>query len=869
MSLKSPVKILAITTLLSASCLLGPAPASAAVSDGVKCGQSIAKGVAKCVKTVVLQNAKCFKTTGAACASNDAKVIAAYQKLGAGFGSKCYPPAIASAGYGPLFPTDLSTRLTDRCKAQVARVKERTFASDGSRYTGATEDEKKCLLTAATETAKFISGAYGGISKCLGKACIADETLAVTKANTKITSKCPTFAALAGTSVAEYVEEASVWMPDALTAPCDPLDPTRCLFPFPNNNYTISDVSAETGIRLAIAPNALPRRSDTPLVNFNAVRFNEADGFSVGPMLLMNDVNIDLAMTGATPITDIATSLDADAPVVIIDADTGEKQLLWVERDLRGATIADQPIIIRVAKNLKEDRRYIVAMRSMKNSGGTTVAPGSVFAAYRDSTPTDILAVEGRRPHMEKIFEALDDAGIARNDLYLAWDFTTQSSDSTAGRLLTIRDDAFDILGAAAPAFTVDTVTNAPAAGIFRYVDGTFQVPLYLTGTGESGSGLKVDANGVPIRNTAGSGNFTAAYRCIIPNTATTGGAAPAVPARISLYGHGLLGSHTEVDAGNVRAFSSEHNIIFCATDWTGFSDDDTLFVVQVVTDFSLFPKFIDRQHQGILNAMFLGRLMKHASGFASNAAFQVGGQSMLDTSDLFYDGNSQGGILGGVLAAFSQDATRFSLGVPGINYSTLLNRSIDFDDFDLLLQASYPASTDRNLLLSTGQILWDRTDPNGHVNHVLADPYEGTPAKKILYQVAFGDHQVAPVTVEVAARSNGASIHTPVVPMSKVLPEVTPYYGIPAIPMYPFDGSAMVVWDSGNPAPPTGNIPPPEITDMDPEWADLGPCPQGRNSDPHSCPRSNADARTQKSEFLKTGGAIIDVCGGAACLAP
>jgi len=120
---------------------------------------------------------------------------------------------------------------------------------------------------------------------------------------------------------------------------------------------------------------------------------------------------------------------------------------------------------------------------------------------------------------------------------------------------------------------------------------------------------------------------------------------------------------------------------------------------------------------------------------------------------------------------------------------------------------------------------------------------------------------------VEVAARSNGAHIHTPVLEMTKVVPEVTPYYDIPAIPAYPFDGSAVVIWDSGNPAPPIGNVTPEAITNMDPEWMDLEACVSS-SGDPHSCPRSDPDARIQKSEFLKTTGAVVDVCGGAACIA-
>ncbi len=38
---------------------------------------------------------------------------------------------------------------------------------------------------------------------------------------------------------------------------------------------------------------------------------------------------------------------------------------------------------------------------------------------------------------------------------------------------------------------------------------------------------------------------------------------------------------------------------------------------------------------------------------------------------------------------------------------------------------------------------------------------------------------------------------------------------------------------------------------------------------DPHECPRRQVNGRLQKSEFLKTDGAVIDTCNGAACLAP
>ncbi|HYB99205.1 MAG TPA: hypothetical protein VEC57_08720 [Candidatus Limnocylindrales bacterium] len=847
-----------------------PAGADAA---GELCAQAVVKSVAKCVKKAAGTHAKCYKLTGAPCFENDDKIAGAGQGAAKVIRAKCADATeVDAAGYGPLSPNALANNFGDTCVIQGKAVASRTFGHDGSLYANADDDGKKCLLGAAKEAAKYLSAALGVHAKCIGGDCTGEATDAAiaalaTATATKIDDKCDDFTSIHGTDAASYVAAATDQVPSAVASPCDPLDTSRCAFPFPSDHFSVPGAGTPSGRQVAIGRDVLPaHRLGRPIVTTG---WNRHDGFSVGPMLLMNDPSIDLTMTGAAPLTDLARSLDADAPVVLIDAETGEKQLLWVERDLRGATAADQPIIIRVGRNLKNSHRYIVAMRNMKDSAGNVLSPSAGFALYRDNTPTDILAVELRRPHMEEIFTTLESAGIERDELYLAWDFTTQSEDSTAGSLLEMRDDAFATLGTDAPSFTVTSVTEPLDAQIFRRIDGTFQVPSYilnpnLTQTSRVGSPLRRDAFGTPYADDV----VTAKFRCIIPYAATTGGAAPAVPARASLYGHGLLGSHTEVTAGNVRAFASEHNLVFCATDWMGFAGDDLSVVLKVLADFSNFPSFIDRQHQGMLNFLFLGRLMIHAQGFASHSAFQVGGESVIDPSGLFYDGNSQGGILGGVLAAIAQDVTRFSLGVPGMNYSTLLNRSVDFDSFDLLLTDSYPSSADRNLLLSAAQLVWDRTDPSGHVKHVLSDTYENTPPKKILYQVAFGDHQVAPLTVEVAARSNGASIHTPVVDPAKPLPDVTPYYDITPIPAYPFDGSAVVIWDSGNPAPPTGNVPPEAITPSDPEWAVLEACTSDANGDPHSCPRSDPDARIQKSEFLKNNGMVVDVCGGAACKA-
>jgi hypothetical protein len=244
---------------------------------------------------------------------------------------------------------------------------------------------------------------------------------------------------------------------------------------------------------------------------------------------------------------------------------------------------------------------------------------------------------------------------------------------------------------------------------------------------------------------------------------------------------------------------------------------------------------------------------MIHPAGFSDDPAFQFTKdgtpQSVIDTTRLFYDGNSQGGIMGGSLTALAPDFNRAVLGVPGMNYSTLLRKSVDFDQYAQVLYANYPNELERPLILSLIQILWDRGEANGYAEQMTDNPLPNTPAHTVLLHEAFGDHQVANVATEVEARTIGASIRTPVLDPGRHT-DRNPYFGIPPIPSYPYNGSALVVWDSGSPTPPANNTPP------------------RAGADPHSHPRSTAAARAMKSEFLKLDGRVVDTCGGNPCYA-
>jgi hypothetical protein len=655
---------------------------------------------------------------------------------------------------------------------------------------------------------------------------------------------------------------------------CDPLDPAVCLQPFPNDYFTVPDASTDTGRRVNFDITAMPRN-----VAGNPIRpdeWNRNDGFSPGQEIVTKVPGLDtqqaLANTGAVPITDIARTYDTNAPVVVINADTHQRHLIWTEVDANPANPADANLIIRPAVNWDEGGHYIVALRRLKDTNGNPIKPQAEFRKYLDTRPTSDPAVEARRPHMDEIFKILRQSGIGTRDLFLAWDFTVASKRNLSERALFLRDQAFAALGdtnladlqvqGTAPTYQVTQTTDYTPCGtdgcqsgeddlIARKVDGNFTVPCYLDAPGCPPGSRFAYAPGSSVPQPIPGNTQLANFTCIIPRSSVDGATINAV--RPSLYGHGLLGSASEVTAGNVKAMANEHRFMFCATDWSGMSTQDLPNIGSILADLSNFSSLPDRAQQGFVNFMYLGRLMIHRDGFAKDPAFRFtkGGvsQKIIDTRRLFYDGNSQGGIMGGSLTALAPDFNRAVLGVPGMNYSTLLRRSVDFDQYAVVLYQNYPNELERPLILSLMQMLWDRGEADGYAHHMTTDPLPNTPAHTVLLHEAFGDHQVANVATEVEARTIGASIRVPALDPGRSS-DVNPYYGIPAIPSYPFAGSAYIVWDSGSPTPPTTETPP------------------RAGADPHSHPRNTAIARLQKNQFLRINGTVLDTCGPTPCYA-
>jgi hypothetical protein len=185
---------------------------------------------------------------------------------------------------------------------------------------------------------------------------------------------------------------------------------------------------------------------------------------------------------------------------------------------------------------------------------------------------------------------------------------------------------------------------------------------------------------------------------------------------------------------------------------------------------------------------------------------------------------------------AYEPTMTRAVLGVGGANYSTLLERSLDWPMYRQILKFAYPDPLDIMLAVGLFQMRWDKTEGAGTAHSVLQGTATGVPAKQILMQNALSDHEVPNIGSYWQARTMGIPILGPT--------PATPW-GLTVQPSpLAAGGSAMVLMDGGAPPPPLANLPPEDF-------------------DMHSLTRKQPATRRQIKTFFETG-QIVNECAGA-----
>lgn len=606
---------------------------------------------------------------------------------------------------------------------------------------------------------------------------------------------------------------------------CDPIAPTQCGFPFPSNFWLAPDSSTVTGFHVAFGPTTLP--SAAGYGHIDPKWWADSDGFSGGQPALAHLPGATLA--GLPTQHTIESSLLDSSPTVIIDADTGERvpHFSEIDRSVPQEDDAERTLIVRPVIRLKDSTRYIVAIRHVVDADGNEIAPSPAFVALRDGKKSCEPTIEPRRALYEDIFGKLEKAGVSRNDLQLAWDFSTSSRENNTRYMMAMRDDALTLVGTAGPEYTItqtEEFTEAQNTHIWRRIVGNMKVPLYLDMPGPGGKMVFGD-NGLPKQNGWADYEFVVH----VPHAAKSG-------QKLALVqnGHGLLGSKFEGGNGYLGEFANRFGYVAFSVDLVGMAEEDVASITNaIVSDAGGFRQSVDRQHQGLLNSLLAMRMM--SGRFVNEPLLQVNGQNIIDPTLRFYRGDSQGGIFGTSYMSISTDVTRGLVSVPGMPYTMLLDRSTDFGPFFVFLRSAYREGRNIQLVEGLLQMLWDRTEPNGYAPYLRGQTLPNTPAHDLLIHVAIGDYQVSPLGAHIIARTVGAKNLSPV---NRTI------WGLEEAPA-PLQGAAMVEYEFGLPPAPDTNTP-----------------TKGDN-DPHGTVRHLDPSYKQADAFFRTG-IIQAFCSGS-----
>lgn len=589
---------------------------------------------------------------------------------------------------------------------------------------------------------------------------------------------------------------------------CNPIESAHCMLPFPSDFYR------EEGV-LSFSAETLPENVDDIAILPEV--FVHMDGYSVGSTLVV--ALPQATLEGVVQWPDLAPYEDDNVKTIIIDTNNGARIPHTVEREVLASNTA--LLMLRPMVPLSHSRTYVVGIRDLVDADGLVIPAPDGFAQVRDANSTNTDIQRQQETYDNQIFPTLEEEGFSKEELQLAWSFTTRSVENTRVPLESMRnhiDSEFSNID-----FSIETIEDEDCANNKgRVIQGTMEAPLFLE-EWEGMHPLRRDDSGIPVAHDIVSVPFSVLIGCALIEEGRSG--------PLLQYGHGLFGTQGELTTGYNHTLANTYGYVMFAADWTGMKRPDapniTFTLIQNPSGFSYLT---DRLHQGWMEFYTLSKLMRTALLMEHDAFVHHGG-SFIDPQALYFYGNSQGAVLGGGYAAMNPDVSRVVLGVGGMPFNLLLKRAVGFEPFIRLMETMYRDSADITIMEILFEQLWEPVESVGWASAMN---------KPVLLQAAIGDGSVPTIGSHMMARAYNATLITP------FHREV---FGLEQAET-PFSGSAYTEWDFG-------------VLDSD------GPYPASipENINPHDALRSQPEAIQQIDTFLKEG-VVEHYCVGA-CTVP
>ena len=432
--------------------------------------------------------------------------------------------------------------------------------------------------------------------------------------------------------------------------------------------------------------------------------YNRQDGFSPGQTIVvrLKGLTPGKAFTRSrlVPLSDLGRSFAKRAGVVVINARTRKRQLIYAELDANAKRASDKTLLIHPGKNFDEGARYIVALRGLRTSSGKQIKAQQGLrraqAGQGPEAPAQALQGHLQDAQARRHREGEPDArlGLHRRQREGA-DRAHAAHPQRRVRPARRQNLADGKVEGSAPKFTVTKVLDIPRPAD-RCAGSPARSPCPATSTGglparrrvplrEPGAGRAPDpAPGnirprVRVRDPAGRRSTSPVARLALrPRPARH-------PDEIDAETSGTCRRSTTSRSARPRGAACRTR-----TSRTRSSCSATSPV-----------RLAGRPRSAGLPQPAVPRPAARPPAGPDRRP-GLPGPASVDPSQLYYDGNSQGGIFGGALTAIAPDFTRAVLGVPGINFGVLLHALVGLRHLRAIFNPAYPREpSDRSLLVA------------------------------------------------------------------------------------------------------------------------------------------------------------------------
>ena len=571
--------------------------------------------------------------------------------------------------------------------------------------------------------------------------------------------------------------------PMTLEEGCNPLlAGADCFLPYPSDVFLVKDDAMPSGQRLEIPASAAIYNTSGDSANVD----HAVDGFSkTPPIVTMLDSTI--SPEGLVGIfDDPEASIQPGNRTLIINAETGELVAHFVDLDPRSQEPQRQAFVIRPIVGLEEQTTYIVAIHGIKDTLGDLIEAPEGFRRLRDDVAKwDDTLVPLMDRYESTIFPMVEAAGVNREDLQLAWDFTTATTAHVMDDVLRARELALEAMKTNPPRIESLTFEDHDSGNAWRTIAGVITAPAVIE-SAEAGALLLRDENGrVKI-----DGEISFPFFARIPRSVGESG----VPGDVLQFGHGFFGERAEGIGGAVSNIANVTESVVFSIDWWGMCRSDIgLMAAGMSKNLESLMEVTDRMPQTMINWLALTEALSGELAQADAFKHPEGGQLLYNDDNLHFLGISMGAIFGGVYSALNPKIDNVVLHVGAASFSHIMFRANPFEALLFMLEMAVPDPLDQQKVSAMMQSYLDRIDPATFAPYILHEDLPFGPAsnrenKKLLIQSGLADTQVPNFASFLHGRLAGVPLLTPT-PLEA--------WGFETVEA-PYSGSAMTLFDMG-----------------------------------------------------------------------